>query len=79
MSIPFMPERKHGTGPDNSRFIRVVSFIIGLVAFPISSFLALLFISNEYQEAQSAAQWGVRHPYFLFTITTAFAIALVSL
>jgi multisubunit Na+/H+ antiporter MnhB subunit len=40
---------------------RVLSLIAGLVIGAATIILPLLFLSNEFQEAESAAQWG-GHP-----------------
>jgi hypothetical protein len=42
-------------------FVRVLSFVVGLVAGAIAIPLPLLFISNELREAESAKQYG-GHP-----------------
>ena len=40
---------------------RVIRLLGGLLAIPVAIFLPLLFIANEFQEAESAREWG-GHP-----------------
>ena len=45
----------------SKRFQRALSLLAGLAAIPTAVVLPLLFLSNEFQEAESANQWG-GHP-----------------